>query len=43
MTWADVAIAAAFVLGITVGGAAVIRVTRYVLEYMKDRAPPRGP
>jgi hypothetical protein len=34
MTWADVAVAGAFVLGIVAGGFGVIRVVRYVLEYM---------
>jgi hypothetical protein len=34
MTWNDVAVAGAFVLGVLAGGAGVIRVTRYVLEYL---------
>ena len=35
MTWSDVAIAGAFVLGIVAGGVAVIRVLRYVLDYVR--------
>jgi hypothetical protein len=34
VTWSDVAVAGAFVLGVVTGGAGVIRVTRYVLEYL---------
>jgi hypothetical protein len=35
MTWSDVAVAGAFVLGVVAGGVGSIRITRYVLEYMK--------
>jgi hypothetical protein len=35
LTWSDVAIAAAFVLGLTGGAIATIRITRYVLEYLR--------
>jgi hypothetical protein len=43
LTWSDVAVAGAFVLG-TIGGAvAAIRIMRYVLDYVRreqDRRPP---
>jgi hypothetical protein len=42
VTWADVAVAAAFVLGVTVGGIAVIRVTRYLLDYLRNDDESRG-
>jgi len=35
MTWSDVAVAAAFVLGVVVGGLGVTRVFRHVLEYLR--------
>ena len=35
MTWADVAVAAAFVLGATAGAVAAIRLTRYLLDYLR--------
>lgn len=35
MTWSDVAVAAAFVLGAVAGVVATIRVTRFVLEYLR--------
>jgi len=35
VTWADVAVAGAFVLGMVAGTVATIRVTRFVLEYMR--------
>jgi hypothetical protein len=35
VTWADVAVAAAFVLGAVAGVVATIRVTRFVLEYLR--------
>ena len=35
MTWSDVAVAGAFVLGIIAGGFGAIRVTKYVLEYVR--------
>ena len=35
MTWADVAVAAAFVVGVVVGGIGAIRVFKYALEYLK--------
>ncbi len=37
MTWSDVAVAAAFVIGVGVGGAGVIRVFRYALDYLSRR------
>jgi hypothetical protein len=37
VTWSDVAIAGAFVLGIVAGAFGAIRVTRYVLEYMRHQ------
>jgi len=40
MTWSDVAVAAAFVIGVVAGGAGVIRVTRYVLDYLRDHDRP---
>ena len=44
MTWADVAVAAAFVLGTAAGAVGAIRLTRYLLEYLRaERDPPRGP
>jgi len=36
VTWADVAVAGAFVLGIVAGGLAVIRITRSSIEYLRD-------
>lgn len=42
MTWSDVAVAGAFVLGVVAGGFGVVRVTRYVLEYVRrDDVTPR--
>ena len=35
MTWADVAVAGAFVLGLVGGSLVTIRITRYVLEYLR--------
>ena len=35
MTWSDVAVAAAFVIGVALGGIGVIRIYKYALEYMK--------
>jgi hypothetical protein len=35
--WSTVAAAGAFVLGLALGGIAVLRVFRYVLDYMRDR------
>lgn len=37
MTWSDVAVAGAFVLGVLAGGVGMIRVFRYVLEYVGKR------
>ena len=34
MTWSDAALAGAFVIGVAAGGVAVIRVFKYVLEYL---------
>ena len=45
MTWSDVAVAGAFVLGIVAGAAGVIRVTRSSIEYLRDerrRSDSRG-
>ena len=39
MTWSDVAVAGAFVLGTVAGGVAVIRVTRYLLEHLRNDKP----
>jgi len=39
VTWSDVALGGAFAVGVIAGGAAVITVTRYVLEHLRD--PPR--
>jgi uncharacterized membrane-anchored protein YhcB (DUF1043 family) len=36
VTWSDVAVAAAFVIGIVVGGLGVIRITRTSVEYLRD-------
>lgn len=36
MTWSDVAVAGAFVLGIVAGGVGVVRVFKYALDYLKD-------
>jgi hypothetical protein len=35
VTWSDVAVAGAFVLGAVAGSVAALRVMRYVLEYMR--------
>lgn len=35
MTWSDVAVAGAFVLGVVAGGIGVTRITRHVLEYLR--------
>ena len=35
MTWTDVAVAGAFVLGVTAGTIGAIAVMRYVLEYLR--------
>lgn len=35
MTWADVAVAAAFVVGVVAGGVGAIRVFKYALEYLR--------
>ena len=40
MTWSDVAVASAFVLGIVAGGFGAIRITRYVLDYLRDGDTP---
>jgi hypothetical protein len=36
VTWSDVAVAGAFVLGIVAGGLGVIRVTRSSIDYLRD-------
>ena len=36
MTWSDVAVAGAFVLGAVAGSVAVIRVTKYLLEHLRN-------
>jgi hypothetical protein len=35
LTWSDVAVASAFVIGVTAGAVATIRITRHVLEYVR--------
>jgi len=35
VTWSDAAIAGAFVLGVVAGGIGAIRVTRYVMDYLR--------
>jgi hypothetical protein len=35
MTWSDVAVAAAFVIGVALGGTGVIRVYKYTVEYLR--------
>jgi hypothetical protein len=35
MTWSDVAVAAAFVLGAVAGTTATVRVTKHVLQYLR--------
>jgi hypothetical protein len=41
VTWADVAVAGAFVLGTVAGALGAIRVMRYVLEYRRrDQSDP---
>jgi len=37
VTWSDVAVAAAFVIGVAAGGIGVIRVFRYALDYLSRR------
>jgi hypothetical protein len=37
MTWSDVAVPGAFVFGVVVGGLGALRVTHYVLDYMRRR------
>ena len=41
-TWADVTVAAAFVVGVVVGGFAIIRVTRNAIEYLRDDRRTQG-
>ena len=36
MTWSDVAVAAAFVVGVVAGGIGAIRVFKYALEYLRS-------
>jgi hypothetical protein len=36
MTWADVAAAGAFVLGVLAGGIGAIRVFKYALDYLRS-------
>lgn len=36
MTWTDVTVAAAFIAGAVLGAAATIRVTRWILDYLRD-------
>jgi len=38
MTWSDVAIAAAFVLGAAAGVVATIRITRALLTYLRNES-----
>jgi hypothetical protein len=35
VTWSDVAVAAAFVIGVALGGIGVIRIYKYALEYLR--------
>jgi hypothetical protein len=35
LSWSDAALAGAFVLGVTAGAVASIRITKHVLEYMR--------
>ena len=42
MTWADVAVAGAFVLGLVGGALVTIRITRYVLEYLRNERDSRS-
>ena len=35
MTWSDVAVAGAFVIGVTAGALASIRIMRHLLEYLR--------
>jgi hypothetical protein len=37
VTWDDVAITGAFVLGAILGAGVVLRLTRYLLEYLRRR------
>jgi hypothetical protein len=37
VTWSDVAVAGAFVLGIVAGSVGAIRIFRYTLEYLSNR------
>lgn len=35
MTWSDLTVAGAFVLGVVLGSAGTIRTTRWILDYLK--------
>jgi hypothetical protein len=37
VTWSDITIAGAFIVGVVVGGLGVIRITGYVLSYLEQR------
>lgn len=41
-TWTDVTVAAAFVLGIVVGGLAVVHVTRNAIDYLREERRSHG-
>ena len=41
MTWSDVAVAGAFVLGTIAGAAGAIRLTRIIFDHLRNREPPR--
>ena len=42
MEWSDAAIAGAFVVGATAGVIATIRITRYLLQYLRDERDDRN-
>jgi hypothetical protein len=42
VTWSDVAVAGAFVLGIIAGGLGVIRITRSSIEYLRAERKRNG-
>jgi hypothetical protein len=41
MTWADVAVASAFVVGVAAGSVATIRIMRHLLAYLQSQ-PTKG-
>lgn len=38
MTWSDLTVAGAFIAGCVGGTAATIRITRWLLDYLRDEA-----